>query len=270
MKKIKFHKMVGAGNDFVVIDHRKNALRNVKDLTREICDPHYGIGADGLVLLEDSRKADLRMRIINADGSEAEMCGNATRCVALYAEAQMGKGKKLSIETRAGEIRTEILGSRRVRSNFTALRDYRTRSKIRVLGKEFSYYSVDTGVPHAVIFVKNLAKFPVVEVGRAVRYHKQFWPRGQNCDFVQIKNAHTLLIRTYERGVEDETLACGTGVVASAVVSVVEGFCKTPVKLITRSGEALIVNFKMDRCCIQNVTLEGPAKFICEGTFLSK
>ncbi len=267
MKQIRFHKMVGAGNDFIVIDHRRNSIKNVGVFAREVCDPHYGVGADGVVLLENSKKSDLRMRIINADGSEAEMCGNATRCVALYANKLMRFGKNLSLETKAGEIQTQILGNR-VRSNFTTPRDYRSQSKIRVEGKEYSYYSVDTGVPHAVIFVKDLVKFPVVEVGRVIRLHKQFVPRGTNCNFVQIKNAHTLLIRTYERGVEDETLACGTGVVASAVVSVVEGFCKTPVKLITRSGEEMIVNFKFDGCCIENVTLEGPAKFICEGVLV--
>jgi len=267
MKQIKFHKMTGAGNDFIVIDHRRRSIKNTGDFAREVCDPHYGVGADGVVLLENSKKSDLRMRIINADGSEAEMCGNATRCVALYANKRMRFGKNLSLETKAGEIKTQILGSR-VRSNFTIPRDYQSHSKIRIEGKELSYYFVDTGVPHAVVFVKDLEKFPVVEVGRAVRRHKQFAPRGTNCNFVQIKNAHTLLIRTYERGVEDETLACGTGVVASAVVSVAEGFCKTPVKLITRSGEEMIVNFVFDGCCIQNVTLEGPAKFICEGVLV--
>lgn len=267
MKQIKFHKMVGAGNDFIVIDHRRRSIKNAGDFAREVCDPHYGVGADGVVLLENSKKSDLRMRIINADGSEAEMCGNATRCVALYANKLMRFGKNLTLETKAGEIQTQILGNR-VRSNFTPPRDYRTASKIRVEGKEYTYYFINTGVPHAVIFVKDLAKFPVVEVGRAVRRHKQFAPRGTNCNFIQIKNAHTLLIRTYERGVEDETLACGTGIVASAVVSVAEGFCKTPVKLITKSGEEMVVDFDLGSCCLHNITLVGPAKFICEGVLV--
>lgn len=267
MKGIKFHKMVGAGNNFIVIDNRRRSIKNAASLAREVCDPNYGVGADGLVLLEKSRKADLLMRIVNADGSEAEMCGNATRCVALYADQLMHLGRELHLETVAGQYRTKIIGSR-VISSFPVPRDYRSAAEISVEGKKFTYYSVNTGVPHAVIFEKNLEKFPVEQHGRSIRYHKQFVPAGTNCNFVRVINKHSLQIRTYERGVEGETLACGTGAVASAVVSVKEGYCSAPVKLLTKSGEYLTVNFNQRACCIEGVTLEGPAKFICEGVLV--
>lgn len=262
--KIAFHKMVSAGNDFIVIDHRKKRVASVPDLARKFCKLHYGVGADGVVLIEKSKKADLRMRIYNADGGEAEMCGNATRCVALYANRALRLGKRLELETKSGIVTTQIVGPR-VRSRFMPPSDYRSESRLQVNGKAYPFYFVNTGVPHVVIFTKGLKDFPVFETGRSIRYHERFSPKGANVNFVEVRNRHALDIRTYERGVENETLACGTGSAAAAIVSGLKGFCRPPVTVRTKSGENLTVRFNHSRFQVEDLTVEGPARFVFEG-----
>ncbi len=265
MKPILFYKMEASANDFVVVDNRRKLIRDAKKFARRICERHTGIGSDGVLLLEPSRKASFKMRIINADGSEAEMCGNGSRCVALYAREIWRLPSKFTIETLAGIIGAELKGGT-VRVRLSDPKDLRPLSTLEVEGKKHPFYFVNTTVPHVVIFVDDLKNFPVDDLGEKIRFHQQFSPRGTNVNFVQVTGEKSLFVRTYERGVA-ETQACGTGVTASAIVSVVSGKCRTPVKVKTLGGEILSVDFRRDGRRITDVYLEGKAKFVFKGTF---
>lgn len=264
MKEITFYKMVASGNDFVVIDNRKGMIQDPVSFTREVCSRHTGVGGDGLLLLETSGKADLKMRILNADGSEAEACGNGFRCVALLANERLGLSRKQRFETLSGMVECEVRQNRiRVRLGDPA--DFKDRETIDVCGRELHYYFLRVGVPHVVIFVEGLAKVPVLEVGKAIRSHGRFQPAGTNVNFVELRGPQSVQVRTYERGVEGETLACGTGAAASAIVSVRTGYVQSPVKVKTQGGEVLKVDFTKKGEKIQEVYLEGEARLVFEG-----
>ncbi len=209
--------MAGAGNDFVIVEAPFKA--DAKKLTTKVCDRTNGIGADGLLILDKSKKADYRMRIINADGSEAEMCGNGARCIASYIVKEKHPKKKLfSIETLAGIIMAEAKGEvARVRLSDPT--DYRPNVHLNISGRKIHVHYIDTGVPHTIIFVDDLASINVNKIGAAVRYHKDFKPRGTNANFVEQLGENLVEVRTYERGVEDETKACGTGSVAAGLIA---------------------------------------------------
>jgi len=276
MKMIKFTKMQGSGNDFVVMEERfaVNVARNVP-LIKKICDRKFGIGADGILLLGESKKADVRMRIFNADGSEAEMCGNGARCCALYYAAK-NKKRKITIETLAGHLEAEI-ESQSVKLKMTDPLDLRLDYKVEVGNKAYEADYVNTGVPHAVIEVDDLEKVPLKRLGRAIRHHQIFQPAGTNVDFVKVIDGEHIRIRTYERGVEDETLACGTGSVASAIIAVLnhsrrnlkqkDSASMHRVFVATRSGEELKVYFKILKKIVTNVWLEGKAHIVFKGEY---
>lgn len=257
--------MVASGNDFIVVDNRKGILKNPLKWTRRFCEFHTGIGADGVLLFENSRKADFKMRIINSDGSEAEACGNGFRCIARFAHEKMGYPSKFSFESMAGTIRAEIKKGARVSVQLVNPTGLKMRSEIQVMGHRLHYSFLNTGVPHAVIFVQGLEKIDVEKLGCAVRYHEQFKPKGTNVNFVEVKGPRDIRVRTYERGVENETLACGTGSTASAILSCLAGNVKAPVNVHTKGGEVLVVNFKKNGEKITGVTLEGEANFVFEG-----
>lgn len=259
-----FHKMVASGNDFIVIDNRSRTVKNAKELAAKICRPHVGVGADGVLLIEPSRKADFFMRIINSDGSEAEACGNGYRCVGLYAHERLGFSKSMRVETLAGEIGIEV-NRNTIKVKMTDPSDYRETVELKDLGRSLKASFINTGVPHVVIFAEGLSQMPVVELGRAIRYHKTFQPKGTNVNFVEVTGKNELSLRTYERGVEDETLACGTGTVASAVAANLRNHVETPVRVKTKSGEVLNVYFERIGDKIRNVFLEGGAEFVFEG-----
>ena len=265
MKEIKFYKMVATGNDFVVVDNRKKIIPNPVSLAQKVCNRHNGVGADGLLLLENSKKADYKMRILNSDGSEAEACGNGFRCIALLAHEEFKFPRKQRFESLAGLIRADIQGSR-VRVGLMEPRDFTGREKIQLNGRSLHYYFVRVGVPHVVIFVEGLAKLPVAELGREIRYHSRFVPAGTNVNFVELNGSNSIHVETYERGVETNTLACGTGSTASAIVSSLAGYVKPPVKVKTRGGEILTIDFEKKGEKIQNVSLEGEAHLVFEGT----
>ncbi|OGW86939.1 MAG: diaminopimelate epimerase [Omnitrophica bacterium RIFCSPHIGHO2_02_FULL_46_11] len=268
MGDITFHKMVASGNDFVVIDNRKGVVANAKQLAVKICQPHFGVGADGVLFIEPSRTSDFFLRIVNSDGSEAEACGNGYRCVGLYAHQLLGFSKSMRAETLAGEIGIEVNGST-IKAKMANPSDYRETVEIKDLkngSKSLRASFINTGVPHVVIFAEGLDKMPVVELGRVIRYHKAFQPKGTNVNFVEVTGKNELSIRTYERGVEDETLACGTGTVASAVVSNLTDRVGIPVSVKTKSGETLKVYFDRVKNETRNVFLEGKAEFVFEGS----
>ena len=264
MKQISFYKMVATGNDFVVVDNRKKAVTDAVRFAREVCDRHRGVGADGVLLLEPSQTADYKMRILNADGSEAEACGNGFRCVALLAHEELGFQAQQTFESLAGTIDAFVKGSR-VRVRLMNPADFRNQEKIQVAGRDLHYYFISLGVPHVVIFVEGLSGMPVFEIGREVRYHPQFKPAGTNVNFVEVNGPRSIAVRTYERGVEANTLACGTGSTASAIVSVLTGRVETPVEIKTEGGEILTVDFLRKGEKIQDVTLEGEVKQVFRG-----
>jgi diaminopimelate epimerase len=259
--------MVASGNDFIVIDNRQLKIKNLVPFAKQICALHTGIGADGILLFENSRKADFKMRIINSDGSEAEACGNGFRCIALYAKEKMGYPAKFSFESISGIIQAEVKGNR-VKVELAKPSDFRERSEIMVLGHRLHYSFINTGVPHTVIFVEGLSKIDVVGLGRAIRYHENFKPKGTNVNFVEVKSAKEIQVRTYERGVENETLACGTGSTASAVISGLLGYTQPPVRVKTSGGEILSVDFQKNGNHIAKATLEGEVKWVYEGKLL--
>ena len=262
MKTIQFVKMSGAGNDFVVIDNRrKGAVSNGPRAAQRLCDRRRSIGADGLLLVEKSRKADARMRIFNPDGSEAAMCGNGVRCVARFAA---GPKRRLSIETAAGVIRAEVRGNT-VKARIPDPRDLRLGVPLELNGSRGIVHTIDTGVPHAVVIVEDLCCADVSGIGRGIRRHDFFKPRGTNVNFVSIGPGNSIAVRTYERGVEGETAACGTGSTASALVSASLKNLKSPVAVRTAGGDRLKVYFKRTNGRFSDVRLEGPVETTFQG-----
>jgi diaminopimelate epimerase len=258
--ELHFSKLSAAGNDFIMIDNRSGQIgaQYYQSLAQKLCDRRYAIGADGLILIEKSQSGDFKMTYLNSDGSHASMCGNGGRAIARFAYDIGAADKQMSFETDAGPVRAEILDDKKVKLELYEPKDLERNIKIEALGKSFDVDFIDTGVPHAVIFVDDIENTDIVKYGRAVRHHAVFAPAGTNVDFVEKKN-DALYVRTYERGVEDETLACGTGIIASAIISVLKGAAESPVKVFARGGDELTVSFKMKTDKAYDVTLEGPS-----------
>lgn len=263
---LRFTKMNGAGNDFVLIDNRLGDLRLAAEQITKICDRHRGVGADGVLVLERAANgADFRMRYYNADGGEAEMCGNGARCFARYASRVAGPAEKLSFETPAGVIGATLQGEL-VRLEMSEPKDLKLGITIPLPDQQLSAHFVNSGVPHVVVPVEDLEKVDVRGIGSAVRHHEMFAPKGANVNFLKQRDDKTISIRTYERGVEDETLACGTGVVASALIFAATQNVAGPIDVLVRGGNELRVAFDRADNHFKNVTLTGPADFVFEGT----
>ena len=263
---LRFTKMNGAGNDFILIDNRMGDVRLDRSQIARLCDRHRGIGADGVLLLEKpGNRADFRMRYFNADGGEAEMCGNGARCFARFANKVAAAKEKISFETQAGVISAELKGDL-VTLGMTEPTDLRLHLELGIAGENKTVHFVNSGVPHVVIPVPNIDDVDVRREGAAVRYHKIFSPSGTNVNFIDKRGAKKIAIRTYERGVEDETLACGTGIVASALIFGATEGCHGPMTVLARGGDELQVGFETVAGRFCNVTLTGPAQFVFEGT----
>jgi diaminopimelate epimerase len=268
MKAIEFIKMVASGNDFVVImNSPQSRVHSPRVLAKKICDRKFGIGADGLLILEKSKVADVKMRIFNADGSEAQMCGNGARCVALWMISKLRtKKSKVNIETKAGIIESQVTDNE-VRIKLTDPKDIKLDFPIGVNSRTVHVNFINTGVAHTVIFVQGLDKIDVFNLGRLIRYHRIFKPRGTNVDFVEVLNNHSIKVRTYERGVEDETLACGTGIVASSIIFALKTATGNKIRAQARSGEILTVYFKKENSNFSNVWLEGNVRIVHKGAY---
>ncbi len=293
-RTIPFVKVAGAGNDFILLDRRSRPLsRAPAALAREWCDRKRSVGADGLLLVQASRRGNARMRIFNPDGSEAGMCGNGLRCVAwyLYTRTQcpipirggttarrkndascLGNGHDLRqwrIETGAGVLQAQITGEERVRIFFAAPRDLRLGLAVAWGGKRHALHAVDTGVPHAVIIAPRLETVDLGTLGPFIRRHRIFKPRGANVNLLRIHSPHRASIRTYERGVEQETMACGTGAVASVVIGAALGRLRPPVQVTTAGGEKMTVGFgggaRINPGTEKGLYLEGSARILFEG-----
>ena len=263
---LRFTKMNGAGNDFVMIDNRAGDVRLRPEQIVRICDRHSGVGADGILLLErGSNGADFRMRYYNRDGGEAEMCGNGARCFARFANKIANAPTKISFQTPAGLIRGELHGEL-VTLQMSEPKDLQLNVGLEVEGEDTKVHYINSGVPHVLIPVARVDVVHVYERGRALRRHQKFAPAGANVNFIEKRGPREILVRTYERGVEDETLACGTGVVASALVFAATEKVDGPISVTVRSGSELSVDFKRAGDKFTNVTLTGPAEFAFEGT----
>jgi len=263
--RIPFTKMSGSGNDFILIDHREPFLKEdrLKDFVQKACRRRVSVGADGLILIERSKKADFKWRFYNADGSEAEMCGNGGRCAGRFAYLKGIAGTSLKFETLAGILSATVDG-KRVKLEMTNPFGLKLDETVLVDGKKEVFSFINTGVPHAVLFREDLEKLDIVKIGRAIRRHSHFAPAGTNVNFFRVEKGNQLSVRTYERGVEDETLACGTGVVASALIAGFKGLAKSPLSVKTRGGEALTVHFEIEGREVKRVFFEGDVHIIYE------
>jgi len=266
MEPLLFKKMHGSGNDFILIDNREGNLKNSQwpDLAVRLCRRKFGVGADGLIIIENSHRADFKWRFFNADGSQAEMCGNGGRCAARFACMTGIAPRELSFETEAGIIYAEVRGSA-VRLQLPQPKDLKLDVPVKIGGETLILHCLNTSVPHAVYFTPDLESVPIFEWGRLIRFDPCFQPAGINANFVQVFDRYNILIRTYERGVENETMACGTGAVASAILSACKDLAESPVKVKTRGGEVLTVYFHLDGQEARDVFLEGETVLVYSG-----
>ncbi|NPB05753.1 MAG: diaminopimelate epimerase [Aquificae bacterium] len=273
---MEFTKCQGAGNDFILIDNRDGKVdRKVEELgidlptfVRKLCAFHTGVGADGLILIEEpeSPENDFKWRFFNADGSVAEMCGNGSRCAVRFAyEKGIVKKEHVRFETLAGVIEAWIKeGGRVVKVQLTKPFGLKTDFEIPLADAKLTGHFLNTGVPHVVVYREDLETFDVKKFGSQIRYHEMFAPSGTNVNFIKTLGGDRIAIRTYERGVEDETLACGTGSTAAAIIAYLKGLVKEkPVKVHTKGGEVLVVDFDEN---LEKVYLEGKVYKVFDGT----
>lgn len=265
--RLNFTKMNGAGNDFVLIDNRDLSLELSTDQIALICDRHRGVGADGFLAAEPAEGgADFKFRYYNADGGEAEMCGNGARCFGRYTARLLGSPQeRITFETIAGTLAAEFIGTD-VRIAMSDPIDLMRNTPARGEGITGPIHFLNTGVPHAITFVENLPGIDVVKAGASIRYHPHFAPQGSNANFVKVLASNHIAIRTYERGVEGETLACGTGMVACALLYHLLHGAPSPVKVDVAGGETLEIGFEtIGDDQFTAVTLTGPADFVFDG-----
>ncbi|HUP61222.1 MAG TPA: diaminopimelate epimerase [Thermoanaerobaculia bacterium] len=272
---LAFSKMAGGGNDFVAIDHRSAKIGDVPELTRRICTRALSVGADGLILIENSARATFRMRYYNSDGSLGAFCGNGARCAARFAFLNVIAGRHMTIETDAGIVGADIGEGGTVTLSLPAPHSFRAQRPLKTGNAVVHGSSIVVGVPHYVLFLRDpstalgtgLWSQDIAPLGRAIRTHPELVPDGgANVNFVVVRDTHAIEVRTYERGVENETLSCGSGVVASAVTSALFGKVKSPVAVLTRSGITLEVSFELQGGAVERVQLKGDARHIYRAT----
>ena len=265
---IPMTKMSGTGNDFIVIDHRQPVIPQDRqqDFVAKVCRRRFSVGADGVILIEDSDQADFSWRFYNSDGSVAEMCGNGARCAARFAYRNGIAPRKMTFETLAGMIQAEIIGeNEEVKLLMTDPFDFKLDFTLELEGREQEFSFVNTGVPHVVCFV-DLEEFPIKKWGREIRFHEMFQPAGTNVNFVRKLDDGSLQVRTYERGVEDETMACGTGAVAAALIACIKDRVASPVAIVTSGGDCLTILIdRLEEEAATGVYLQGPAHLIYSG-----
>lgn len=259
--------MSGHGNDFVIVDNWDGQVKSAEmpELVRAVCRRRFGVGADGMVFIEAGpEEVDFGWRFFNADGSEADMCGNAGRCTAYYAHHNGIAPSEMSFMTNAGVINAEVM-SKTVKVQLTQPSDIVLESELEIDDEKLTFCSINTGVPHAAIWVDDLENIDVTGIGRQVRFHPFYKPAGVNVNFIQVLGAGRLAVRTYERGVEDETLACGTGVAAAVLLTALRDQAESPTRVLTRGGEALTIYFTKTEDDLFDVFLEGPVRTIYTG-----
>lgn len=265
IKKLAFYKTSGSGNDFIIINNfdGKHDFNFFKGLVTSLCDRHNGIGADGLIVLNKHDGLDFKWDFFNSDGTVAEMCGNGSRCAARVYNMLTGKSD-ITFLTLAGVIHANVK-EKMVKVKLSDPENFTPQMDIYVDGELIKGSFINTGVPHFVIISENIKEVDVKTMGRKIRFHERFSPAGTNVNFVSLESDNTVKVRTYERGVEDETLACGTGASASALVCGYMGKVISPVRVVTSGGETLFIYYKFENHRFTDVYLEGEVKLICEG-----
>jgi len=263
MGKIEFYKMSGSGNDFIIVDNRDKIVdeTDLVNFIVKVCRRKMSVGADGFILVENTEGADFKWRFFNSDGSVAEMCGNGARCVARFAYLTGIAGPEMSFETGAGIVEARVAGES-VKIKMTDPSDLKTDYPLELKDRSISVSSINTGVPHVVVVTDTLDDVEVVKMGREIRFHDMFAPAGTNVNFICPIKDDTIGIRTYERGVEDETLACGTGSVAGALIMARKMKIDAPINVLTRSGVILKIYYKEKNGTYQDIYLEGDARII--------
>ncbi len=284
MKKYYFTKINGAGNDFILFDKSVNSgLKLSPESIQRLCNRRKGIGADGIITIGDTDIADFEMEYYNADGSLGSLCGNGSRCALkfAYTTGRHDKGKMIFFVGKE-KYSGEMIGENMVKFNLNQPKKLKTNFKIKAAEQLINASFADTGSPHVVInckdvlmhpdnpqkYYNSLEHFPVIKLGKEIRYHKDFETAGTNVNFIDVNNGK-VLIRTYERGVEDETLACGTGSTAAAIISYLNNNLQPPITVVTYGGDELIINFNVENQQINNLSLSGPADISYTGEFYS-
>ena len=273
MNKIPFMKLSGAGNDFVIINNLNQVVNSTDsefmNFVTKVCQRRMSVGADGVLLVEPTEDVDFRMRYFNADGGEVETCGNGARCISKFAYLNGIVSEQMRFLTNAGVYEAEIV-SDNVKVRMSDPTDIRINVPLRLEDGVHNVGFANSGVPHVVFFVDDLEGTDVFDLGQQTRYHNDFKPAGTNANFIRIHSQELIEIRTYERGVENETLACGTGSIASAIVSATLGKVQSPVSVKTASGVVLKIHFDLENEEAKNVYLEGDARVIFAGELTSE
>lgn len=281
MEKLLFTKMHGAGNDFIFIDLKINPNFEItSDRVVKLCDRRNGIGADGVIAIEDDTDFDFKMIYYNADGSTGSLCANGARCSIKFAEITSRlKNGKAKFSANGFNYSGKVLDEELIKFNLNPPKKIKYNFKIKAFNQMMNANYVDTGSPHVVVKISDILKnpndvnsgyssilkVPVFSIGKEIRNNNDFKPDGTNVNFINIVD-EIIYIRTYERGVEDETMACGTGSVAAAVICYVTDNLKPPIKLKTFGGDLLLVNFEVDNNKVNNLSLTGPAKVVFAGS----
>jgi len=263
MDPINFYKMSGSGNDFIVVDNRNKVVEetHLASFIARVCRRKMSVGADGFILVENTDDADFGWRFYNSDGSVADMCGNGARCVARFAYLNQISGPKMSFKTQAGIVQAQV-NDDRVKIKMPDPTDFKKDYVLNLENSSQLISSINTGVPHVVITVNDIDDVEVVKLGREIRSHKKFAPAGTNVNFIHPLKKNVIAVRTYERGVEDETLACGTGAVAGAIIMADKSNIESPINIITRSGEQLNIYYTQKEGRYYDIYLEGDARII--------
>lgn len=266
-RTVSFEKYQGCGNHFILIENLQRFFSYDSSLIQKLCHPHFGIGADGVILLEPSNRADFSMRIFNSDGGEAEMCGNGLRCFGLFLK-KLGNPKNIfTIETKERILSIQMEDGL-VNVSMGLPVDLQWDIPLALNGNNIRIHSLNTGVPHAVQFVNTLEDSHFVNKGKEIRFHPFFAPKGTNFNQVQLKEKGVIKIRTYERGVEAETLACGTGATAAALATAAIYHWPSPIQVELPSKESMQISFDYDQKTFREVYMKGPAKHVFSGSFL--
>lgn len=268
--KIEFTKATASGNDFVIIDSRNKIFDfNYNNFVKIACNRKFGIGADGVIFIEKDNDCDFLMRYFNSDGSEGSLCGNGARCASKYYSKYTNK-KKLSFKAIGKKYESDILDNS-VRLYLPDLSNEIKNYNFIIENYDLNAFFINTGSPHIIIFenefkkIGDIQQLDVYKYGNLIRNHSSLLPDGSNINFVKIIDDNSIRIRTYERGVEDETLACGTGSIASAIISYLTFNMKKPIRILTQGGEIFIVNFDQNNTIIEKISLEGSAKLVFDG-----
>jgi diaminopimelate epimerase len=262
---IEFTKASGAGNDFVLVNNWDGTLDvNQFELAAALCSRPFGVGADGLLVLQKSSKAHFQMCYYNADGSYGGMCGNGGRCIARYAYLFDLAPQSMTFEALDHVYSAEVIGER-VRLKMKQPTDFRPEVRLEIAGQPTIVQFINTGSPHVVLMLRDVDSFDVQGWGASIRNNPLFLPEGTNVNFVRIVSPDTIQVRTYERGVEGETLACGTGSVAGAAVAHITKGMNQPVHVRVKSGEELLVYLEGSDGKITDASLEGSAHILFEG-----